>query len=459
MFYLLVSEISSKGFAFLTTFYLARTLQPENWSVIVYSKALYAPFVVLVTAGFDLLGMREISRNHSATSSYVNSLLTIRILLSIISYAAYGIIALSTASNNVEFLVLMIMGLIIFGNATLINWVYQGIEQMHIIALRSFLINFLNFIFAITFVRHSDDLIITAIILSGSFLLNNAWMIYHYNTKISIYKPDFDFKRMIKLIKQAVPIGLAFLITSLYNNLDVMMLKWLRTSLETGMYGVAHTVIILVMIPSTIIQGAFFPRLSRLKDRQEKINSTEKQSRLLLLAGSFTVALVFVYADIAVKILGEKYSGTDEIIQYLMLTGFIIYISLTYYIPLLAWGFEKKILYANITGIIINLLLNLLLIPDYGYYGAIAATIFSEFGVMLYSMMIFYKHVGTLHLRNLFSFSLIGFAAGLLSYSLRYLEFDILISLPAGIIFFVFLNFLFKTISIDELKTLFKRKA
>lgn len=455
---LAAAEISAKGFAFITTFYLARILEPENWSVIIYSKSLSAPFILFVSLGIDTLGTREISRNHSNTSSLVNSILSLRIFLSFLSYAVFGIISYWSAANQTEFIVLMTMGLIIFGNASNLHWVYQGLEKMHIIALRAFTTNSLILILVFLFVRDKDDLIPAALIMSVVLLLNSILMFLHYRYKISKFIPKLDIKLWKSLILKALPIGLAFFVVTLYNNVDIIMLKWLRNNFETGIYGAGYSLVLASIIPSTIIQGSYFPSLSRLKTIEEKRKVTSEYSKITILVGGFVSMMVFVYADLIVSILGDKYEGTELIIKFLMIGTFFIYISLCYYIPLLSWNLEKKLLYANLFGLAINIILNSILIVNYGPYGAVTATIISELAVLIYTMSIFNSQVQSIFLANILKFSSLGIVSGAISY-LLYEKYDLLIiSFIAGLTIFVLLNIIFKTIRKEEILHLLKRK-
>jgi O-antigen/teichoic acid export membrane protein len=130
----------------------------------------------------------------------------------------------------------------------------------------------------------------------------------------------------------------------------------------------------------------------------------------------------------------------------------IIYYSITFFSPLIAWKYERKVIIGNFVGLIVNLILNLVLVPILFERGSAIAAIITEISVFIVFAIIFFPIFKTLLFGQYLRFFLIS-AASTLPFLLINIEF--LNSLPFMIISFIIflaLIFLTKTITLQEIK-------
>ena len=86
MVFLTIAEIANKGMLFVSTAYLTRIILAEGMGIIGYANSILSYFLILVNLGFNIVGQREIAKFPELIKKYVNSIITIRLLLSIISF-------------------------------------------------------------------------------------------------------------------------------------------------------------------------------------------------------------------------------------------------------------------------------------------------------------------------------------------------------------------------------------
>jgi O-antigen/teichoic acid export membrane protein len=139
------------------------------------------------------------------------------------------------------------------------------------------------------------------------------------------------------------------------------------------------------------------------------------------------------------------------------MTVLIQYISTSYFSPLIAWNKENVVIYANLAGLIVNIPLNIILIPMYGYYGAAAATIGCEATVLIVLWVIFYKERGTLYLNNIIKSVLIALPVFSLGYIFVEYNLNIYIVFILTSILYLLSVLFFKIITIEEIKGIAKR--
>ncbi len=457
IFSLTAAEIATKGIALVFTIYLAKILGPEGNGVIGFAKYFVSFFVIVGSLGLDIYGTREIARQPDRITKYVNSIFSIRLILSAILYAIL-IIAVLLLNKPIEVkVIILIAGMNIFSSGLLLNWVFQGLERMEIIALRQVITSALNLIGILVFVNSPDDIYPAMIVMSASMLINTAWMIAYYIKGHGLIRFDYDPEFWKKIIKSSYPIGLTFMIVVIYNATNTVMLGFMRSDYETGIYSAAYSILIFALVPTSILQGAFFPKFSRLNAKEERNRIVSKFALLSFLVGVLISFGFFVYSDFVISFFGKRYAETTHILSYLMVSTLIVYVSTTFFSPLLAWKMEKIVMFTNLAGLGINLLSNFILIPKYGMYGAALSSIFSEFTVLIGFSIIYFKTTGDLYLKNLaiaLGIGVVSFAPGLLMLNAGA---HAIFSSICSIIIFISITLLFKVITINEIRGYFAK--
>lgn len=152
---------------------------------------------------------------------------------------------------------------------------------------------------------------------------------------------------------------------------DVFLLAALRTDTEVGKYGVAVTLAEILMRASAALSRPLFPRVAR---ESLPATATARASRMAVIALSLLTVALLGPALLAHVYLGEAYAGMFTAFLWL-LPGTVAY-GLGYLIQfdLQARGAVGQLALASATSFLLNVALNLLLIPRYGINGAAWAT-------------------------------------------------------------------------------------
>ncbi len=454
LFSLTMAEVISKAIGLITTAYLARAIQPEGFGIIGFASSFVAYFTLLVNLGFDALGTREIARDREVIRKYVNNIVTIRLILAVFGYATFLIVVMMIDKTSLIKTVLMVMGLGIFANAFLLNWVFQGIEKMEVIALRQILTSFLILIGVVLLVHDYNDVIWFVLVSVFASTINTVWMLKLYIRSFGKIKLSFDTVFWRWMLRAALPMAFSSFMTAIYYNLDIVMLGFLKTEHEVGLYNAAYKILLMGIIPANIICKAFFPQIARsLNDKAKMISLMKKYSVLMFIVGFFLASGGITFAkDMIVVIFGASYLESDLVLKILMVNLVFVYINITYGNPLLAWNKQKTYMYAISLGGVGNIILNMMLIPAYGMAGAAVATVLSEVIVLCGLSYLHYLTIKTLYLLNLVK--IIGISAvsfGFASYMIQY-NLNILLNLLLTGLLFAMLNFLFRTIQLREIK-------
>ncbi len=156
-FSLTAAELAGKGLAMVFTVYLIRTIGPANNGVFTVAKSFVQVFLVLVWLGFDQVAIREVAKEQSKLHKYMGSILILRLIIATICYLFIVVFVYAFGESfNYDIItqeVMLIYGLMLFGNVLFISWAFQAVERMHVLAVRSVLLYTLNLVGLIIFVK------------------------------------------------------------------------------------------------------------------------------------------------------------------------------------------------------------------------------------------------------------------------------------------------------------------
>lgn len=194
---------------------------------------------------------------------------------------------------------------------------------------------------------------------------------FHYNHAIAI-----------KLLRESLPLLLSALAAFMYSSMDILMLRWMSGLEETGLYGAAIRISQIPLFLPGILTGVYTAKLMASRNTTGNFANADLTMLARILVGFGFLILVsgWLLGPFAVKILyGESFSEAGSLLQIHVIGVFFMFIGSMRNHLLVLEGRGKLILLSDVCGAIMNLALNLWLIPKHGAMGASVATAISYF--------------------------------------------------------------------------------
>ena len=192
---------------------------------------------------------------------------------------------------------------------------------------------------------------------------------------------DLDRAVWRDLQTTALPLGFFLVVLNLYSYVDGVMLGVMRGDVETGLYTAAYRVYEGMSYAPSVIASVLTPRLSALfvSDR-----ARHRKLALAGLAGSVALAAaigVVVYTlatPLMTRLFGEDFAPAAPPFRILCVgLGFVFAIWVLHAVAI-SVNRERLLLTTGIIGLVVNVAVNLYLIPHYGANGAAIATVTGE---------------------------------------------------------------------------------
>ena len=380
---------SSFIFPLISYPYVTRMLMPSGTGRVEFASSLVSYFIMFAMLGIPTYGIRACARvrdDKEKLSKTVQELLIINLILAIFCYAvlAAATIFVPRLSQDAGIIWISAVGIIL--NVIGVNWFYSAIEEYTYITIRSLIFKVIAIIFMFIFIHGINDypmysvmLIITS---SGSYVLNFIRLRKHIYFK---RYDHYDFRPHIKATLVFFAMAAA---TTIYTNLDSVMLGFMKDNAEVGYYAAAVKVKQILVSFVTALGAVLLPRLSFYfqKGRLDEFKALVGKAMQFVFFVAVPLVVFFIInaKDTILILSGDAYLSAVLPMQIIMPTVLLIGITnilgIQIMIPI---GREKQVAISVAIGAVVDLIINLILIPPMGAAGAAIGTLVAEAVVLI----------------------------------------------------------------------------
>lgn len=385
-------------FPMITFPYVSRILGPENYGKLSFVDSITGYIVLIAGLGISSYAIREGARlreNREQFNCFANEMVTIHLLSTLVAYLILLIAVLvSTKLRNYWLLfVIQNVGLIIgVWSAEWINTVY---EDYLYITIRYILFQILALVLMFTFVRHPDDYVIYSVTVAlagtGGAVVNMFYIRRYVCLRIT-KKPDFR--------RHMGPILLLFfnsVAQVIYLNSDITMLGYLQNETSVGIYTMVSKIYRYVKTLFNALVMVIIPRLAlylaknEIEEYRNLLQKVENALFTVLLPG--VVGLFFLGEEAIWVMGGEGYAVGVVSMRILSIAMLFAVLACLYSAGvLIPYRLERLCLKISIVSAVVNVVLNLVLIPILDYNGAALTTLLSEIIVFGYYFAVSRKY-------------------------------------------------------------------
>lgn len=409
-----ILTVSSILFPLITFPYVSRVLLVEGNGIVAFATSITTYFSMFASLGIPTYGIRACAKvrdDKNKLSKVAQELLIINVITTLIVIIAFVLSIFLVPKFNLQKELFFINGITLVLNTLGVSWLYSALEKYKYITIRSLIFKIISIFLMFLFVKDTGDYVIYGAILVFASAGSNILNFINLRKIISFKKTEkYDFNKHIKPI--LIFFGTSAAI-SVYTNLDVAMLGFIKNDVEVGYYNVGIKVKTVFISLVTSLGTVLLPRLSYYienKKIQEFKNMIVKAVNFVLVISMPIVLYFIIFAKQSVLLLsGPAYMGSVIPMQFLMPTVLLIGLSnITGIQVLVPLNKEKELLISIIFGAVIDFVLNLYFINLWGASGAAASTLIAEFVVLLVQCIYLRKYLYQV-LRHI-SFSKIIFA-------------------------------------------------
>jgi O-antigen/teichoic acid export membrane protein len=360
---------------------LARRIGPADFGLLNLCLVIVNYFALLATWGLPAVATREVSIDRSLVRLWTLHITKIRMGLAAIAYLLLVTCWFWPGFSDEKKVILTVYGLTLFTTVLMLEWPFQAIERMKHIGFARIAAAVVYLAGIVIFVRAPEN------------ILAVPWLLLASQATAALFLAAVLFRRAEEtpskkqlpgaraLLAQAMPIGFAIVMGTLLLNVDTLLIGYLRTDAEVGFYSGAYRVVLVVTGLVSAFSNALFPSIAYYSEHQrEKLTLLLRYVARIYALGLFPIAVggFFVAEPVMHLFFGNAFSNGGQALRILLFSLWLNSANALYFYLLVSQREHSALLRVLVIQTVINVALNLLLIPRFGLVGAASATVVSD---------------------------------------------------------------------------------
>ncbi|WCB96585.1 hypothetical protein DSM104299_05349 [Baekduia alba] len=339
-------------------------------------------------AGLTQLGVKRYAALDSADRpEFLRVLVGLRLALTVVGVAFAAAFSAVTGQPAVVVAGTAIMGLGLLLSLTQQTYAVSLSSQLKLgwVAGLDFIASFSLAVATIFLVVVGASLIpfFWAAVFSGGTLLTVTLLVLRQDAGLL---PRFDLPQWRSIMREILPYALAAAVGLIYFRLAIVIMSYISTDRETGIYSAAQRIVEAVAALPWLVTSAGFPILARAaRDDEVRLRSAlQRLFEVTLLLGGGAAIIGVAGAKFAVAVVaGPDFKDSVAVLQILVCSLLMTFLVATWSSALLSIGEYRRILWANLGALVTTGVLSLALIPSLGANGAAIATVSAETALAL----------------------------------------------------------------------------
>jgi O-antigen/teichoic acid export membrane protein len=367
----------------LLLIFIARTLGDEIFGKYSYILSLTAIFLIIANFGIKGVAIRDIARDPSKLDAYVKNTFLLKLLLSTITISILILfIKLMNMPRDTTLASYVFAGGLFFQSMShAFRWVFHALQVMEKEAILRVTDRFFLLLFSVVVIWSGWGLMALSYAFLAAQIIVFFLSFYLLSRITSVFPGKINIPLSKYLMKTAVFFALCEVLWMIYFKIDMVMLAKIKGETEVGWYSAGYVIVNYITLISMLSMQVLFPVLSTLyqKQIQRLKQATEHLFRYLTFSAMLIVPLIFFLSDkIIMLIYGPEYSESIRALKILIFVVIFLFPGNLFAQVLASSNRHKSLAAINFFGVALNISLNLILIPKYGFFGAGIATIITE---------------------------------------------------------------------------------
>lgn len=373
-------------FPLITFPYVCRVIEADGIGQINFFQSIISYISLFTCLGIPMYAIREIARNRSDVVQMNRTAMEILLLhsmLTLVGYAIVAILCLTVPQIQVNIPLFLILSLTIFFTAIGCEWFYQGIEDFKYITIRGLIIKTVSVVLLFIFVKSKTDLLYYGCytvfgVLGGNIF--NFFRLRKYIHRENIIFSELHIKRHVKPVLKVFSFSV---VTSIYLQLNTVLLGFLKNALAVGYFAAATKVMQMLLTMSACLGSVMMPRASHLiaENKEDEFNRLIQKSYdfTLAIALPMTIGLIFCAPSLITALCGVKFE--HSILPSQIIAPIILMVAISNVFGIQVLFPKGKINIVTLCcgiGAVADLILNLCLIPLFSYIGTSIAYLGAE---------------------------------------------------------------------------------
>ena len=379
----------------LVGIWVARYLGPEQFGIFSYAIAFTSLFNSIAKLGLDGIVVRDLVKEAEKRDIYLGTAFWLKLLGALLMLGIVAIAMQLTSSDPLTNLyILIIASGAIFQSFEVVDFYFQSKVLSKFVSICKMAQLFISSLLKLYFIYTGAELIyfVLVTLLDQVTLALSLYIAYRFQELGSFYG-HFNKAIAKQLLKDSWPLIFSGLVIMIYMRIDPIMIKEMLGERDVGLFSAAVRLSEVWYFIPVIISTSLFPSIVNAKKISDKLYDTRLRrlyTFMIWLAIMIALPMTFLSNWLVTLLYGEAYREAGQILMIHIWAGVFVFMGVASSKWFISEGLQRHLTINTVAGAIMNILLNIFLIPKYGIYGAAIATVMSQ-ALASYFMNILFK--------------------------------------------------------------------
>ena len=367
----------------LVGIWVARYLGPKQFGVFSYAIAFASLFSSIAKLGLDGIVVRDLVKEPELRDVYLGTAFWLKLMGALLMLGVVTITMQLTSSDPLTNLyILIIASGAVFQSFEVVDFYFQSKVLSKFVSICKMTQLLISSLLKLYFIFTGAELIYFVLItLVDQVTLSLSLYIAYRFQKLGSFYEHFNKEIAKQLLKDSWPLIFTGLVIIIYMRIDQIMIKEMLGEREVGLFSAAVRLSEVWYFIPVIISSSLFPSIVNAKKISEELYLGRLQhlyAVMIWVAIIIALLLTFVSNWVVTLLFGEAYREAGQVLAIHIWAGVFVFIGVASSKWFLSEGLQRYLTINTVAGAILNIVLNLFLIPRYGIYGSAIATVISQ---------------------------------------------------------------------------------
>lgn len=392
--WLFLAQTFGRIVGFFYTIFLARNLGVEDYGLYSVALTFFSLTSSIVDLGFNRYLTKEVALNHQRIPQLLCNIGLFRLTATAVLFSFFAFISYLLDPDKLRVSVVLLAVLAVLPQAIsfTLDAIFVALQKMRFSAMALLSLTVSTTLLGVFFINIGYGLLgaVTALLL-GQLVYLFILILFLRLQRLPVLA-SVKGEIIKKILLGSLPYGILGILGLVYFRIDILLLAYLRGNFDTGIYSVAYRFLeTVVLIPNTF-SVALFPVLAKLQGIDPaRIRRLYLQSIKIMVMLGFLIMLIFMLLlPWVITFFLPGYIQSIDAIRILSLAIPFIFLHVSAaQVILSSEKYLKSLLLLSCLPLTVNILLNLIFIPQFGFIAAAWITVISD----VFSFLLLYAFI------------------------------------------------------------------
>ncbi len=384
-------QVANYVFPLISVPIVSRIIGPDKFGVLNFATAFMSYFILLINFGFDLSATRAIALKRddlTERNKIFNQVLFAKLLLLGVSIILFIISLYTIPQLKDEKAVAVFSFILCIAWVITPNWLYQGMQELSRIAVFNLATKIIFTVVILLVIREKSDYIWQPLAVSAAQLLVGIFSFVHAVRRYNITLKLPPVRPVLKLLWNERIIFFSTVVINLCTTTNVVLLGFLQEPEQVGYYTAGYRLIIVLQTIIAIpLSHSLFPFVgtSFSQSREKGIDIVRQLLPVVTLITLSAALVLWLFGPLVITLFyGEKFTPSISVFRILAFVPMIIgWSNLLGIQTMINLKMDKPFFRIILTGAILSIGLNFLLVKRFGFMGTAWSWLLTEIFITL----------------------------------------------------------------------------